>query len=525
MKRRRKWWWFLAAVLLLPAGLCIVSNVSWFSPEVVVSPETTYVTEPLAEDGLPDLVAAFNRRFGQGVTPENNAAAVLLPLLRPENAEQDAFWRELLSRLGVFPPPENMSRLIVWDEFLLLEPEARKITAPDPGQRPWAHFLKKPWRTQDAPALARWLEENQQVLQRAAQAVQRPRYFVPLVRKPGYFLIESSNQYTPQLRQLGTLLALRATWHLGRGDLEAAWQSLETAAVLGARASHEGTLLGWLAAMAIYRDALTAAETLVKHASWDEPTARRFLRRLEQLPRPQTPWLRFTFGERLFLLDVFLQSARGRRLKLQEDQTKPLSLRNLDWNLALRIVNQAFDRFDAAMQLETYLQRDEKLDQLWLEYCQAAESWVPLVLSPFSRRMRSLWVTYQLLPLWISTAGGVNVSYTRMQQWHIVLRVALVLAAYRARHGRYPERLEELVPQWLAEVPPDLFSGRRLIYRREGDGYVLYSVEVDGRDHGGPPAEEDEESLAADLGIRFRPGRRLSRARLPLVAPAPANAP
>jgi hypothetical protein len=79
---------------------------------------------------------------------------------------------------------------------------------------------------------------------------------------------------------------------------------------------------------------------------------------------------------------------------------------------------------------------------------------------------------------------------------------AAAAARYRERHGRWPESLAALVPEYLAQVPSDPFAEAPLIYRRLADGMVIYSVGRDGRDSGGkinaPP-----ESLDGDIGFRL----------------------
>jgi hypothetical protein len=68
-------------------------------------------------------------------------------------------------------------------------------------------------------------------------------------------------------------------------------------------------------------------------------------------------------------------------------------------------------------------------------------------------------------------------------QWRGV-RLMAALELYRQRQGDYPARLEQL-PDVPAEDLQDPFSGNRLIYRREGGSYVLYSVGENGQDDGG----------------------------------------
>jgi len=64
-------------------------------------------------------------------------------------------------------------------------------------------------------------------------------------------------------------------------------------------------------------------------------------------------------------------------------------------------------------------------------------------------------------------------------------RTALAIERYRLATGKVPEQLEELVPQYLEQVPVDPFDGRPIRYRRTDPGYLLYSVDTDGQDHGG----------------------------------------
>lgn len=65
-------------------------------------------------------------------------------------------------------------------------------------------------------------------------------------------------------------------------------------------------------------------------------------------------------------------------------------------------------------------------------------------------------------------------------------RVAVALERYRLAHGAYPESLDVLAPQFIAQMPPDVMSGKSLQYRRNSDGsFVLYSVGWNQADDGG----------------------------------------
>ncbi len=66
--------------------------------------------------------------------------------------------------------------------------------------------------------------------------------------------------------------------------------------------------------------------------------------------------------------------------------------------------------------------------------------------------------------------------------------LACALERYRLAEGAYPDRLDALVPKYLATLPSDILSGATLKYRRNDQGgFLLYSVGWNERDDGGIP--------------------------------------
>ena len=67
-----------------------------------------------------------------------------------------------------------------------------------------------------------------------------------------------------------------------------------------------------------------------------------------------------------------------------------------------------------------------------------------------------------------------------------VVVTAIALKRFQLKHGKLPEALAELAPDYLTTVPIDCFDGKPLKYHTNGDGtYLLYSVGEDGIDDGG----------------------------------------
>jgi hypothetical protein len=64
--------------------------------------------------------------------------------------------------------------------------------------------------------------------------------------------------------------------------------------------------------------------------------------------------------------------------------------------------------------------------------------------------------------------------------------VALTIERYRRAHGgSLPATLTDVVPAYVAAIPVDPFSGTALKYRRETNGYKVYSVGTNRQDDGG----------------------------------------
>jgi len=63
--------------------------------------------------------------------------------------------------------------------------------------------------------------------------------------------------------------------------------------------------------------------------------------------------------------------------------------------------------------------------------------------------------------------------------------IALLLEDYREQHGSYPGQLTQLMSDITDKLPLDPFSGGNYIYRKEGDGFLMYSVSGNRQDEGG----------------------------------------
>ncbi|MEO1525719.1 MAG: hypothetical protein AAFX06_09795 [Planctomycetota bacterium] len=83
---------------------------------------------------------------------------------------------------------------------------------------------------------------------------------------------------------------------------------------------------------------------------------------------------------------------------------------------------------------------------------------------------------------------AIDDAILRRDRSRRLLMTELAIELYRSEHGQLPSDLEMLTPSLLDRVPIDPFNPAGdvpLIYRVEGQKYLLYSVGHDGKDDGG----------------------------------------
>jgi hypothetical protein len=82
-------------------------------------------------------------------------------------------------------------------------------------------------------------------------------------------------------------------------------------------------------------------------------------------------------------------------------------------------------------------------------------------------------------------------------------QIALALCIYKSEHGAYPDSLATLEAAGF-KLPKDPFGGQPLRYRREGAGFIVYSIGSDMKDDGGLPPEWDVGKQLSEKESKYR---------------------
>jgi len=485
---------------------------------VTISEETTRITGPLREDGYVDYVAALNELASKGVTPENNAAVLFWQAVGPGEIDQQQRDR-YFAMLGMSPLPEK------GDYFVSLEDYVKNSETVDGVEPSYERLeevrdqlddaMRRPWSKREFPMLADWLDANQKPLELLVEASRRPRRYDPLIA-PGESLDGMvMTCFLPALqlhREVARALTARAMLAAGEGRIDNAWSDLLACHRFAWLSSQGATLIDALVGVAINRTACQGDEGVLQYVrlTADQAIAmRKDLQNLGPMPKMVD---KVNVGERYVFLDTVGVFARERVERLNtldspnskiEAVVKTLvkwgSWVAIDWDVALRMGNSWYDRMVDACHKPIRAEKRKALATIDDDLHRLAERArnlrsLPLAVLGNPRTAISRQIGMILVTMLLPAVDAATDAEDRATMRSEVTRLGFALAAYRTDHESYPARLSDLVPKYVAEVPHDVFNAEPLHYEPRRNGYVLYSVGINGEDDKGRSYDDRDEN-------------------------------
>jgi hypothetical protein len=518
-------------LLLIPATTVFSdedTSAKKSKPPFTISKETTYLTEPLTEDGYVDYVAALNKMCSEGVTVENNAAVLLLDVLGPQ-AIDESHRSRYFQMLGIAPLPENGDYMIKFETYYQENnyqelPDSLTQDASDETQKEFQRFHNRamsiPWTAAKYPFHAKWLKANQKPLEKILSATRREKYFSPLIAKDngGYEpLIGVVFNLEIESRYYAKLLLYHAMFSLGEGKFEEAKRDLLACHRLARLVGQGPMLINGLVCVAIEDIACHGDANLAQSGKLSSSEILAYGLELKKLPPLCNMTEKLDKCERLVSLDfteMIAKTGMGAISAFDRERIHPIKkwaavklASAVEWDIVMRMQNAWFDRMIKIARMPSPVERNKEWDRFEDDLQQLrsdANSWKSVgdslmagesVRTIFSNKIGDIIVNILMPALHAVTRaevrGKVNIDMTF---------IAIALDAYRADNGSYPEQLADLKPKYLAEIPKDRFSYADLIYRHDRTGYILYSIGNNGKDDSGKsvysdPPDEDGDDL------------------------------
>lgn len=458
--------------------------------------ETTYIIEPVGEDGSIDYIEALSLRQREGVTPENNSIVMFRRAYGNRDLKQN-FAIEYFRQLGIEMPPDEGGYLISIGEYVnSLDkselPDVDGLNVQQIVYNQHSEAESRPWTRDEFPLIARWIDLNEKPLVFAILGSKRPRYFTPLLPKNGLaiaiLLPDAQNS-----REIVRLLTARAMLRLGQRNVEAAWDDVMACHRIARLVAQGPTLIETLVGIATEARACKC-DNQIANGYLTAAQAQRFSQELRELGDVPGCAEKIDVAERYMYLDavehIAVSGIDG--LKLVNDlqfsgETPPpvmevfqqaIRLGLVDWDLVLRMGNEEFDRAVKTARLPTRLERQSELDklnadleQMKMDATRLDSATLQKGKTVVSRKLGMLMIG-MMLPAVMRVCEAEDRNLMRTELSHC----AFALAAWRADFGEYPEQLGNLAPNYLPKIPIDIYTGQSLIYSRTDYGYLLYGV-------------------------------------------------
>ncbi|MCP4593174.1 MAG: hypothetical protein GY842_20755 [bacterium] len=285
------------------------------------------------------------------------------------------------------------------------------------------------------------------------------------------------------VRKAAKVLALDVLLRALDGETESAAVGVEAMLNLAAYIEHSGTLMSTLVFMACDSQAVTALERALSTGVCGDTVLMHLAGVFGERERSDAmQW--GMWGERAVLLAMFDQVQYGRA------SGGGLPATRLNMPRSYRI----WADFDRA-----------KMLSLMRQFVQLART-PPERMSPISAQLEQeasgLSDFYFMTTLLMPSYERAFVIWVRAIAELRCARSALAVERYRLAHGRWPDSLEGLVPEFLEAVPLDPFDGKSLRYLVTEDMVTVYSLNDDGVDDSGK-FERSERGGSFDLGFRL----------------------
>lgn len=267
------------------------------------------------------------------------------------------------------------------------------------------------------------------------------------------------------------LLAAGSVVAAGKSGIEEPVGDLRHGLAFASKLAGDGTLISYLVAMADARMCLLSLDRILSGREAGESLLLNIIGDLGdgRLASWKENFARSYRGERIFFLEL------GSPFKAATVQ-RAFGERGL-WDRAWFWLVLPLIKRDAV----NYIGRFDELErEARRPYFQTRDYW-----KTYGESIERLpWYSY-LSKTFLSNAEAAHLKTASFEAFALAARTGLACRVFKLRTGHYPDRLEELVPALLGAVPTDPFTGKPLVYRRAGDGFMVYSLGSNRKDDGG----------------------------------------
>ncbi len=337
------------------------------------------------------------------------------------------------------------------------------------------------------------LREKKRALALFKEASQKPNYYQPL-RLSFDFILEP---ITP-LRNATRLLGLEARTYALSGQMAAALENISYMNKIAEHLEQTPHLINILIANAIRAKSKQALETILA----EQPGKSKIKIHLPVKPHDHIAQafhksMIFEEAVQTFIIaDILLH--RPSTNILEHYALAPLEPNSLPTLFSFGILYRIFLYHDDVVSHKRYWEKIHKFTQK--PYHKSGPEFKEWDTEPSDNPEFGLLTTIAF-----SEISNYFERVAHSQTHRLLTQLGLAAAAYHSDHGRYPKKLDALVPKYITEIPIDPFSGEPLKMKAMDNGMILYGVGPDLTDDQGAvfDSETDEGDIALYLGSAY----------------------
>lgn len=325
-----------------------------------------------------------------------------------------------------------------------------------------------------AAELASWVKAEAPAFDLLRQGLKKKCMHPPMRHLSGFDTLA-------RLRELARCTAGEALYYEVIGKPGKAADSLLDGTEMGIVTQRGGPLISGLVGIAIEMITIRHLEPLMPKLSRDDLT--RVAARMEKIK-----------SERVAYSDMLIEEGRCNAVTWAEGfRSENRFLRTADWNGQFTGCGIGSSPTVARVKHSVSFAFANKSAMI-AESSTYLEALVKEQRAPYTGKSRVPVPNNPLIGAYGDTFVHARVAFVRNEAIFAVLQTEVALLRYQSDHGRYPNSLAELAPDYVQSLPVDPFGlGRPLRYEQTkgGKAFLLYSLGPDLRDDHGKPIQED----------------------------------
>ncbi|MBA4029885.1 MAG: hypothetical protein C0478_03070 [Planctomyces sp.] len=452
-----------ATALLVPVAFIVsLPIIDYFSGRRLdIGTGTTVISKPLGESGVPDYQAALNDQYGWDSVPKSdNFAVTLLQILDDTAIDVMGLRNQAMEcdipRGGLKLEPPNYTD---GDKDALANGLPQSIAE------------SAAWTRDKNPLLARWLDENVEVLSHVSAAIRQRKYLRQdmIIGDPPHW--EWELPLGNELMTVRGMFRARGMLRLAEGKIEDAIDDYDTISRISTLMGTYRSPLYWIYACGdrvglslIEYELLTHPDLTVKQ--WD---------RISKISDG--------IGPIVSAKEIIGESFRYQILFLKTAGTNEAG-GEMNIDVYCQSTNHFFDLAANAAGESTFQKSLDRLSPIDPKKSSSMTTWDKWAryMTPrryaakedYSRTTKYVYPKVEKLLIFECSAKTLREESL----------VARSIARYRLDNDRLPETLDDLVPTWLTSIPADSFTGELLSYKKAPSKYAftVYSFGQDGID-------------------------------------------